>query len=523
MKKLFLLVVVLAALTVFCSAAFAQYGYAVPTLETVRREGSTANVYTYRDANGNKIREIEYYVNDDGSYGNIDVYYGSGGLTGFRVKTDYQNGVCTISEQSMSYSSGNLETVNARETTFSPDGKVNVLTYNSRDLENKTTVITGMETDGFGRKVGDFMEERWMDADNNDISRRTVYNPDKTVNITHRTENRDGSEIRMEWTFDENDRELHSSYTEFDTKGKEAYYEGANNAYNKDGSVNSEIVIINYQKGTQLHFDEMSDASGSMATAKGEMLDKDGKKLADYSSEKTWDKDGSETSVDTYIYPNGRVDIISKTVDADGKITVNKQLDFKAAGEKTGESEDTEPGPDSFDKWYENEKNENIEAPDDELMRYFEEINDVWGETPNEGIDIEADEINEDPEALPDSREIVPDTNGAEPGGIVDDWSDDNSGSSDDLTADSDESYDSEEYSGDSYDGEGYSGGSYDGGGYPGGGSYDWNGDSGSSYEWNGYSDGSYDWNGYSGSSYDGGGYSGGSYDWSGDFGGYDD
>ena len=57
MKKLFLLVVVLAALTVFCSAAFAQYGYAVPTLETVRREGSTANVYTYRDANGNKIHE----------------------------------------------------------------------------------------------------------------------------------------------------------------------------------------------------------------------------------------------------------------------------------------------------------------------------------------------------------------------------------------------------------------------------------------------------------------------------------
>lgn len=72
-QGLFLLVLVLAALTVFCSAAFAQYGYAVPTLETVRRDGSTANVYTYRDANGNKIRETEFYVNDDGSYGNLDV------------------------------------------------------------------------------------------------------------------------------------------------------------------------------------------------------------------------------------------------------------------------------------------------------------------------------------------------------------------------------------------------------------------------------------------------------------------
>ena len=35
MKKLFLLVTVLAALTVFCPAAFAQYGYGIPTLRTV--------------------------------------------------------------------------------------------------------------------------------------------------------------------------------------------------------------------------------------------------------------------------------------------------------------------------------------------------------------------------------------------------------------------------------------------------------------------------------------------------------
>ena len=100
MKKLFLLVVVLAALTIFCSAAFAQYGYGIPTLETVRRDGSTVNVYTYRDVYGNKIRETEYYVNDDGSYGNQDVYYGSQGLISFKVQTDYKNGVCTDAEPS---------------------------------------------------------------------------------------------------------------------------------------------------------------------------------------------------------------------------------------------------------------------------------------------------------------------------------------------------------------------------------------------------------------------------------------
>ena len=135
MKRLFLLVVVLAALTIFCSAAFAQYGYVIPTLQTVRRDGSTVNVYTYRDVNGNKLRETEYYVNDDGSYGNFDVYYGSQGLAGFTVRTDYKNGVCTMSEQSISYSANGLATVNSRETTFNPDGKVNVLTYTTQELE----------------------------------------------------------------------------------------------------------------------------------------------------------------------------------------------------------------------------------------------------------------------------------------------------------------------------------------------------------------------------------------------------
>ena len=512
MKKLFLFVVMLAALTVFCSTAFAQYGYAVPTLETVRREGSTANVYTYRDANGNKIREIEYYVNDDGSYGNIDVYYGSGGLASFRVKTDYQNGVCTMSEQSISYSSDNLETVNARETTFNPGGKVDVMTYTTQDLGNKT-VTNGMETDGTGRKIGDFMEERWKDEDNNDISRRTVYNPDKTVSVTHRTENPDGTEIRMELTYDENDRKLHFSYTEFDDDMKEVYYEGVNYDYDKNGDVNSENVIINYEKGTQLHFNEKSDAAGSMATAEGQMLDKDGNKLADYSSEKTWEKDGSGTSVDTYIYPNGRVDIISKKVDADGKATVNKQLDFKAAGEETGETEDTEYGPDSFDKWYENEKDENIEAPDDELISYFKKINGVWEEVPAEVVDAEVEEVSETTDTVPYAPVDDPDNDGDDDGAYDDNsdgWDGNDSGS--------------DGWNGDDGGSDGWTGDDGGSDGWDGndGGSDSWTGDDGGSDGWDGNDGGSDSWGGYDGGSDSWGGYDGGSDGWGGYDGGFD-
>ncbi len=503
MRKLFLLVVVLAALAVFCSAAFAQYGYAVPTLETVRREGSTANVYTYRDANGNKIREIEYYVNDDGSYGNIDVYYGSGGLASFRVKTDYRNGVCTMSEQSISYSSDKLETVNARETTFNPGGKVDVLTYTTQDLGNKT-VTNGMETDGMGRKIGDFMEERWKDEDNNDISRRTVYNPDKTVNITHRTENRDGSEIRMELTYDENDRELHSSYTEFDAQGKEVYYEGANYTYTKDGQEVSENVVIDYLEGTKLHYEEKSDASGSMSTAEGELLDKDGNKLADYSSEKTWGKDGSETRVDTYRYPDGRVDIISRTVDADGKLTVNEQPDFKAAGEETEESADT---ADSLSKWYTIEKNEEIEAPDDELMHYFEEIDDVWEEVPAEVIDAEVEEVRGTTDTVPDAVVEDPDNDGGSDGldgndGSSDGWNG-NDGSSD--------GWDGNDGSSDGWDGNDGGSDGWDG---DDGGSDGWDGDDSGSDGWDG-NDGGFDgWDGNDGGSDGWDGYDGGSDGW---------
>ena len=525
MKKLFLLVVVLAALTVFCPAALAQYGYVIPTLQTVRRDGSTVNVYTYRDVYGNKIRETEYYVNDDGSYGNLDVYFGSQGLAGFTVRTDYKNGVCTMSEQSTSYSADGSAIVNSRETTFSPDGKVNVLTYNTRELENKTTVITGMETDGFGRKVGDFMEERWKDADNNDISRRTVYNPDKTVNITHRTENRDGTEIRMERTYDENDRELDFSYIELDKEGNEVYFEGGNSSYIGDGNVRSENIIVDRLKGTQLHYFEEWHEFGSTSTAEGELLDKDGKKLADYSFEKTMSGDGSEVRVDTYIYPNGKVDIISKTVDADGNITINKQLDFKAAGEP--EKEDAGSDLDDLYDWLLSREVDGLAEIDEETLRYFEELGDVWGENivetgdgPSSGLNEELDEVLDDWGVdnsgtgniqAEENNETGEDDDEIDdvPGEENDEVNGDNDGAGDVQGEDNDGNNGEVNYDGGSDNGVSYDGGS-DNGGSDNGGSYDWGSDAGSSYD-----GGSYD----GGSSYDGGGsYDGGSYD-----GGWDD
>ena len=378
MKRLFLLVVVLAALTIFCSAAFAQYGYVIPTLQTVRRDGSTVNVYTYRDVNGNKLRETEYYVNDDGSYGNFDVYYGSQGLAGFTVRTDYKNGVCTMSEQSISYSANGLATVNSRETTFNPDGKVNVLTYTTQELEKDKTVTTGMETDGFGRKIGDFKEERYKDTDNDEVTVRTVYNPDKTVEITATTEKKNGSKIHKESIFDENDREVYSLYIEYDNKEKAVYTEAAKLSYGEGGQVSSENLIVYGPEGKQLRFIEKWNESDTMSTAEGELLDKDGKKLANYSFEKTWFADESEISVETYIYPNGRVDIISKKVDEKGNITINKQLNFKAAGETEEEAAGSEL--DGFYDWVLIHQPDGFDKIDEETLRYFEQISDIWGE-----------------------------------------------------------------------------------------------------------------------------------------------
>ena len=540
MKKLFLLVVVLAALTVFCSAAFAKDGYAVPTLETVHRDGSTANVYTYRDANGNKIRETEFYVNDDGSYGNLDVYYGSGGLTSFRVRTDYKNGVCTVSEQSTSYSADGSATINSRETTFNPDGNVNVLTYTTQELENDKTVTTGMETDGMGRKIGDFMEERWKDTDNNDISRRTVYNPDKTVNITHRTENRDGTEIRMERTYDENDRELDFSYIELDKEGNEVYFEGGNSSYIGDGNVRSENIIVDRLKGTQLHYFEEWHEFGSTSTAEGELLDKDGKKLADYSFEQTMSDDGSEVRVDTFIYPNGRVDIISKTVDADGNITINKQLDFKAAGEP--EKEDVGSDLDDLYDWLLSREADGLAEIDEETLRYFEELGDVWGENIVEtgdglgsGLNEELDEVLDDwgeengtaGEVDVEISEVPGDENGA--AGEENDAINDVPGEENGETGEDDEIDDvpgeengaAGEDDGETNDVPGEDNGavSEDNGGNSGEVS-----DAGGSYDGGSYDSGSYDGGSYDSGSYDGGSYDGGSDDGgSDDGGGWDD
>ena len=505
MKKLFLLVVVLAALTIFCSAAFAQYGYGIPTLETVRRDGSTVNVYTYRDVYGNKIRETEYYVNDDGSYGNLDVYYGSQGLINFKVQTDYKNGVCTMTEQSTSYSADGSANVNTRETTFNPDGKVDVLTFNIRELENDATVITGMKTDGFGRKVGDFKEESYKDADNNDVVRRTVYNPDKTVNIIHTTKNPDGTKIRMEWIHDENDKALHSSYNELDKEGNEVYSEAVNYSHSEDGGVRTENFIVDRLKGTQLHYFEDWHEFGSISTAEGELLDKDGKKLADYSFENTFSDDGSEVRVDTFIYPNGRVDIISKTVDADGNITINKQLDFKAAGEP--EKEDAGSDLDDLYDWLLSREADGLVEIDEETLRYFEELGDVWGENIVEtgdglssGLNEELDEVLDDwgeengtaGEEDVEISEVPGEENGAageDDGETNDVPGEDNGAVSEDNGGNSGEVSDA----GGSYDGGSYDGGSYDGGSYDGGsddgGSDDGGSDDGGSDDGGGWDD----------------------------------
>ena len=499
MKKLFLLVVVLAALTVFCPAALAQYGYGIPTLETVRRDGSTVNVYTYRDVYGNKIRETEYYVNDDGSYGNLDVYYGSQGLISFKVQTDYKNGVCTVTEQSTSYSADGSASVNTRKTTFSPDGKVDVLTYNIRELEDDVTVMTGMETDGFGRKIGDFKEESYKDAQNNDAIRRTVYNPDKTVNVIHTTKKPNGTKIVSESLFDENDLELQTTYIELDKEGNEVYSTGVNYSYYEDGSVRSENIIVDRQKGTQLHyFEDWQNEYDTTTTAEGELLDKDGKKLADYSFEKTFFGDGSVVRVDTFIYPNGRVDLISKKVDAEGNITVNKQLDFKAAGEPEEENAGSE-WDDLYD-WFLNIEADGLDEIDEETLRYFEEISDVWGENIVEtgdgrgnGLNEELDEVlddrgEENGMAGEDDDEIndVPDEENGEDGaddeisdvpgeenggageddGVISDVPDEDNGA---VSEDNGGSYDGGSYDGGSYDGGSYDGGSDDGGSYDGG------------------------------------------------------
>ena len=359
--------------------------------------------------------------------------------------------------------------------------------------------MTGMETDGFGRKIGDFKEESYKDAQNNDAIRRTVYNPDKTVNVIHTTKKPNGTKIVSESLFDENDLELQTTYIELDKEGNEVYSTGVNYSYYEDGSVRSENIIVDRQKGTQLHyFEDWQNEYDTTTTAEGELLDKDGKKLADYSFEKTFFGDGSVVRVDTFIYPNGRVDLISKKVDAEGNITVNKQLDFKAAGEPEEENAGSE-WDDLYD-WFLNIEADGLDEIDEETLRYFEEISDVWGENIVEtgdgrgnGLNEELDEVlddrgEENGMAGEDDDEIndVPDEENGEDGaddeisdvpgeenggageddGVISDVPDEDNGA---VSEDNGGSYDGGSYDGGSYDGGSDDGGSYDGGSDDGG------------------------------------------------------
>ena len=517
MKKLFLLVVVLTALTVFCSAAIAQYGYAVPTLETVRKDGYTANVYTYRDGNGKTIRTIEYYVNDDGSYGNRDVYYGNNGVH-FRVQTDYKNGVCTVAEQSTSYSENDLATVNTRETTFNPDGNVNVLTYTLQELGNENKVVNGMETDGQGRKICDFKEEYYKDAQNNQASRRTVYNPNKTVEVIHTTEKQDGSEIRNEWIYDENGKTLYSLYVDQDANGKEVHNEAVKYTYGENGLVTAETLIVDGETDTQLSYIEKWQEDETSSTATGELQDKKGNKLADYSFEKTWGKNEPEVTVATFIYPDGRVDIITKTEGVDGTLSIQKQLDFKAYGEKAEETPDDDFEYENFFNW---DQDESAEA-DEELIRYFEEISDIWAEEIDEDAEIgDAVPADSDGKFAETGDETGDSEDWSDETGDPEDWSDDYADPENwDAADDDSEDWDGDDGGSDSWIADSGSSSSWTG---DSGSSSSWSGDTGSSSSWSGDSGSSSNSSGDSGGSSDSAGDSGGSDDWSGDDGGSED
>lgn len=379
MKKLFLFVVMLAALTFFCSAAFAQYGYTVPTLETVRRGESTVNVYTYRDSNGRPFRTLEYYVNDGGGYGNKDSYYDNQGRLTFKLENEFEkNGEHTVSEERISYSEDDRQFSNSRTTTFKPDGTQRILTYTSQETENNTLEKNGMLTDGRGAKIYDFKDVNYKDKDRNLVLESTVYYPDKSVHHINEVFKTDDTKIREERTFDADGRNTYFQLINFDANEEETSSETSYYKY-KDGQVIAEKLLIDAAEGRMLSFTEKNDEYGSTAIGDGKLLDLEKNELADYHTETTTNKDGSEYRVDTYVYPNGKVDLVSRTMDANGKINIRTQLDFKAAGENAEETSDDDSEYKNFYNLtrYEWESDDN--EPDDELIGYFEEINDVWG------------------------------------------------------------------------------------------------------------------------------------------------
>ena len=425
MKKLFLFVVMLAALTVFCSAAFAQYGYTVPTLETVRRGESTVNVYTYRDSNGRPFRTLEYYVNDGGGYGNKDSYYDNQGRLTFKLENEFEkNGEHTASEERISYSEDDRQFSNSRTTTFKPDGTQRILTYTSQETENNTLETNGMLTDGRGAKIYDFKDVNYKDKDRNLVLESTVYYSDKSVHHINEVFKTDGTKIREERTFDADGRNTYFQLINFDANEEETSSETSYYEY-KDGQVIAEKLLIDAAEGRMLSFTEKNDEYGSTAIGDGKLLDLEKNELADYHTETTTNKDGSEYRVDTYVYPNGKVDLVSRTMDADGKINIRTQLDFKAAGENAEETSDDDSEYKNFYNLtrYEWESDDN--EPDDELIGYFEEINDVWGEKFDGDTEELTEEFNDVLEDL--HEEFINESEAV---------TDDNSGDADDSAGD---------------------------------------------------------------------------------------
>lgn len=302
-----------------------------------------------------------------------------------------KNGEHTVSEERISYSEDDRQFSNSRTTTFKPDGTQRILTYTSQETENNTLETNGMLTDGRGAKIYDFKDVNYKDKDRNLVLESTVYYPDKSVHHINEVFKTDDTKIREERTFDADGRNTYFQLINFDANEEETSSETSYYKY-KDGQVIAEKLLIDAAEGRMLSFTEKNDEYGSTAIGDGKLLDLEKNELADYHTETTTNKDGSEYRVDTYVYPNGKVDLVSRTMDADGKINIRTQLDFKAAGENAEETSDDDSEYKNFYNLtrYQWESDDN--EPDDELIGYFEEINDVWGEK----FDGDTEELTEE-------------------------------------------------------------------------------------------------------------------------------
>ncbi len=403
MKKSFLLVLTLTALFVICAAVFAQ-SPSIPTVKTVSKGGTTTNVYTYRDQNGQVARVLEYYESKNGSFGHRDSSYDDQGNVSFSVQTDCaKKGDCTIKEQTYKYSDDGLQTLDERMTTFKPNGKMEIFSFTKQENDDYTSTTDGMCTDGIGRKFYDFTERTYTDEEDNKVSVRTVNYRNDTTDLITTTTYPNKTKVRAQSTFDQYDNQTRSEYTEFDANGKESYSSLAYFTYNSDGSVIAERVLSDAKKGTQLVYTEVRENDGMLGTSSGQLLNNKGEKLADFSMEETINEDGSVYKVQTYVYPNGRVDMISETKDAYGNLTVNKMLNFKAAGEP-GESI-TDSEWDSFISWIlANSVNDKGEI-DEETLRYLEEISAAWGEKSDEIDEARSEDIAEELDEILDDRD----------------------------------------------------------------------------------------------------------------------